>query len=29
MDANLLTFGGVILGLVVATVIVYKKSQQP
>lgn len=28
MDANWLTFGGVILGLVVAAVVVYKKGQQ-
>lgn len=29
MDANWLTFGGVILGLVVASVFVYKKGQEP
>ncbi len=29
MDANWLTFGAAILGLVIAAVFVYKKSQQP
>jgi hypothetical protein len=29
MDANWLTFGATILGLVVAAVIVYKKGQHP
>jgi hypothetical protein len=29
MDANWLTFGAAILGLVVAAAVVYKKGQQP
>ena len=29
MDANWLTFGAAIVGLVVAAVVVYKKGQQP
>ncbi len=29
MDANWLTFGAAILGLVIAAVFVYKKGQQP
>ena len=29
MDTNLLTFAGVILGLVIAAVVIYKKGQQP
>ncbi len=29
MDANWLIFGGVILGLVIAAVVVYKKGQLP
>lgn len=28
MDANLLTFAGVILGLVITAVVIYKKGQQ-
>ncbi len=29
MDTNLLTFAGVILGLVITAVVNYKKGQQP
>ncbi len=29
MDTNLLTFAGVILGLAIIAVVIYKKGQQP
>jgi len=29
MDTNLLTFAGVILGLAIMAVVIYKKGQQP